>query len=86
MANLYANVHQLASAAELEACFAMVTSAPDQLLNRARTLAVGEEATCIALPARHGSQVIAEIIRPLWGLKRGRLSFKQGAAKIYAPE
>jgi cytosine deaminase len=86
MANLFANVHQLSTTAELEACFDMVTSAPGRLINRSRSLAVSEEATFVALPAETGAQAVAEIVRPSWGMKRGRLSFEQPAARLLAPD
>jgi cytosine deaminase len=85
MANLFANVHQLSTASELEACFDMVTTAPGRLINRTRSLAVGEEATFVALPAETGAQAVAEIARPSWGMKRGRMSFEQPAARLLTP-
>ncbi|TYC60648.1 amidohydrolase family protein [Rhodobacterales bacterium] len=85
MANLYANVHQLSTDKELEACFDMVTSAPRRLIGPGRRLEVGAEATFIALPATSGQQAVAEITRPAWGMKRGRMSFEQPAAKLYSP-
>lgn len=85
MANLYANVHQLSTEADLEACFAMVTAAPRGLIGQARRIAVGEEATFVALTAGSGSQAVAEIARPAWGMKRGRLSFECPEAKLFAP-
>ncbi len=85
MANLYANVHQLSTGAELEACFDMVSDAPRRLIDRARTIAVGEEATFVALPATSGGQVVAEIARPLWAMKRGRMTFEQAPAQLFAP-
>lgn len=85
MANLYANIHQLGSQADLDACFVMVTSAPEDLINQRRKLGIGEEATCIALPALNGSQVVSEITRPLWGMKRGRTSFEHKAARLFSP-
>jgi len=85
MANLYANVHQLSSVADLQACFEMVSSSPARLINRARKITEGEEATFVALPVASGSQAIAEITRPIWGMKRGRLSFEQPRARIFAP-
>ncbi|WP_298819565.1 amidohydrolase family protein [uncultured Roseibium sp.] len=86
VANLYANVHQLSTATELEACFDMVTTAPMQLISRSRSLVVGEEATFVALPAETGAQAIAEIARPSWGMKMGRFSFEQPAARLLTPE
>ncbi|CTQ53327.1 Cytosine deaminase [Roseibium album] len=85
MANLFANVQQLSTAAELEACFEMITSAAGQLIGKEQILAIGEEATFVALPAETGAQAIAEIARPTWGMKRGRLSFEQPAARLLSP-
>jgi cytosine deaminase len=86
MANLYANIHQLGTPPELEACFDMVTALPAKLIGGHRKIAVGEEATFVALAARDGAQVVSEIIRPLWGMKRGRMSFEQPAARIHCPQ
>ncbi len=86
MANLYANVHQLSSVGDLQTCFEMISSSPGRLISRARKIAVGEEATFVALPVASGSHAIAEITRPIWGMKRGRLSFEQPRARIFAPQ
>ncbi|WP_299820785.1 amidohydrolase family protein [uncultured Roseibium sp.] len=85
MANLYANIHQLGTEPELEACFDMVTSAPRRLINHERGIEVGEEATFVALPADCGMQVVSEIVRPLWGMKSGRMTFEHAPARIFAP-
>jgi cytosine deaminase len=82
MANLYANVHQLGSAEDLETCFDMVTAAPRRLINKARRIEVGAEATFVALPALSGNQVVSEIIRPVWGMKNGKFTFEQAPAKL----
>lgn len=85
MANLFANVQQLSRIPDLETCFQMVSSAPRHLMGMSRQIAVGQEATFIALPARSTGQVVAEILRPLWGMKAGRISFEQPVARIYPP-
>lgn len=85
MANLYANIHQLSMPDELEACFDMVTGLPARLIGGHRRIAIGEEATFVALAARDGMQVVSEIVRPLWGMKRGRMSFEQPAAQLHSP-
>ena len=85
MANLYANVHQLSTEAELRACFAMVTVEPDRLIRRNARIEVGAKATFIALPVRDGAQAVAEIARPLWGMKEGRVSFVQPDAQLHFP-
>jgi cytosine/creatinine deaminase len=85
MANLYANVSQLSTEAELETCFAMVADAPAKLLGRSSKIAVGEAASFIVLPAKSRAQVISEISRPIWGMKDGRVTFAHPAATIFHP-
>lgn len=63
----------------------MVTSQPGRLVNKVQKFAVGEEATFVALPVASGGQAIAEIARPVWGMKRGRMSFEQPRARLCVP-
>ncbi|WP_417813245.1 amidohydrolase family protein [Thalassospira alkalitolerans] len=85
MANLYANVSQLSTIEELEMCFAMVTDHPAKLLGRSNAITVGGAATFIALPASNRAQVIAEIARPIWGMKDGKVTFEYPAARLLRP-
>ncbi|WP_417810435.1 amidohydrolase family protein [Thalassospira alkalitolerans] len=85
MANLYANVSQLSTIEELEMCFAMVTDHPAKLLGRSNAITVGGTATFIALPASNRAQVIAEIARPIWGMKDGKVTFEYPAARLLRP-
>lgn len=85
MANLYANVHQLGSPEDLEACFDMVTAAPRRLINKAHGIEVGEDATFVALPALNGNQIVSEIVRPVWGMKNGKFTFEQAPARLMEP-
>ncbi|WP_417711562.1 amidohydrolase family protein [Roseibium aggregatum] len=85
MANLYANVHQLGSEAELEVCFDMVTAAPRRLINKTHRIEVGQDATFVALPASSGNQIVSEIIRPVWGMKNGKFTFEQAPARLLEP-
>ncbi|RDD68002.1 amidohydrolase [Thalassococcus profundi] len=75
MANLFANVAQLGAAQDLSACFDMVTTAPFRLLGRDPALRIGAEATLVALPCQSRADTVAEIGRPIWGVKSGRQSF-----------
>lgn len=86
MANLFANVQQLSSEAELSGCFDMVADLPLKLMGLARKIEIGAEATFVALPAHSQAQIVAEIIRPLWALKRGRMTFEQKPADLFACE
>jgi cytosine deaminase len=76
MANLYANVAQLGRPAELGQCLDMITGAAARLMNLdGYGIAVSHSADLIVLPCANGASAVAEIVRPLWGLKRGRRSF-----------
>lgn len=85
MANLFANVQQLSTAEELAGCFDMVSDAPRKMMGLASAISVGSEASFVALPGETTSQVVAEIIRPLWGMKKGCMSFEQPKAQLYRP-
>ncbi|MEI4487410.1 amidohydrolase family protein [Frigidibacter sp. MR17.14] len=85
MANLYANVCQLGSEADLDRAFRMVTDAPAALLGRAPAIAEGAPADLVLLPARNGAEAVATIARPLWGLKAGRPSFDHPAPRLHPP-
>jgi cytosine/creatinine deaminase len=76
MANLYANVAQLGRAAELASCLDMVTSLPAKLMNlRDYGIAVGNPADFVVLNSRDRTGAVAEIARPLFGMKNGRRTF-----------
>jgi cytosine/creatinine deaminase len=76
MANLYANVAQIGSATELASCLDMVTNLPAKLMNLDNYgLAVGNPADLVVLDCHDGSAAIAEIARPLFGIKKGRRTF-----------
>ncbi len=85
MANLFANIAQLGTLLELELCFAMVADNPFRLMKRNNAIEVGSPATFIVLPAASPALAVAEIARPVWGMKDGRVSFEHPAAKIHAP-
>jgi cytosine deaminase len=76
MANLYANVAQIGRSAELAACFDMVTTLPAKLMNlRDYGITVGNPADVVVLDCNHRSGAIAEVARPLFGMKNGRRTF-----------
>jgi cytosine deaminase len=85
MANLFANIAQLGTLPELELCFAMVAGNPSRLLKRNETIEIGGPATFIVLAAASPALAVAEIARPVWGMKDGRVSFEHPAPKIRAP-
>jgi cytosine/creatinine deaminase len=77
MANLYANVAQTGRPAELAACFDMITTLPAKLMNlHDYGIAVGNPADIVVLDCLDRSSAIAEIARPLFGMKNGRRTFE----------
>jgi cytosine/creatinine deaminase len=76
MANLYANVAQIGRPAELAACFDMVTTLPAKLMNLCDYgITVGNPADLVVLDCTDRSGAIAEIARPLFGMKNGCRTF-----------
>ena len=73
MANLHANVLQIAGALQLRECFAMLTERSARLLNLTDYgLAVGNPADIVVIDAETPEQAVAEIRLPLAVFKRGR--------------
>ncbi|SEN70267.1 amidohydrolase family protein [Palleronia pelagia] len=85
MANLFANVAQLGSREALTNCFAMVTDAPFRLLGRDPVLREGAPADLVALPCSCRADAVAEIGRPIWGVKNGALSFEAPQPRLLRP-
>lgn len=85
MANLFANVAQLGSIEELTACFEMVSSDPFRLLGVPDRIEVGGPADLVLLPCESRASAVAEIRRPVWGLRGGRMTFEAPAPRILRP-
>ena len=86
MANLYANIAQLGRREELEGCLAMITTAAAKLMNlRAYGIAPGHPADLVVLPCATGAAAVAELARPLFGLKRGRRTFTNTPGQLHRP-
>src|SRR5947208_5532467 len=72
MANLHANVLQIAAPAQLRECFAMLTERSARLLNLADYgLVIGNPADIVVIDAVTPEQAVAEIRQPLASFKRG---------------
>ncbi|MEX6508866.1 amidohydrolase family protein [Jiella sp. M17.18] len=85
MANLFANVAQLASDEELSLAFDMVSAQASRLLGLENGLAVGAPADLVVLDAPDSAAAVREIAPPLFGFKRGRLVFERPPAKLFGP-
>ena len=86
MANLYANVAQLARPAELASCLEMVTTRSAKLLNAGDYgIAPGNPADLVVMDAGTPAAVVAELAQPLIGYKRGLRTFTRAAAVLHEP-
>ena len=83
MANLYANVAQIGRPSEMTACLDMITVVPAKLMNlRDYGVAVGHPANFVVLDCHDRAAAVAEIARPLFGIKNGRRTFVCPPAKL----
>jgi cytosine deaminase len=83
MANFYANVAQIGRPAELASCLDMVTTLPAKLMNlQDYGIAVGNPADLVVLDCMDRAGAVAEIVRPLFGMKNGRRTFVCPPARL----
>jgi cytosine deaminase len=86
MANLHANVLQIAQPAQLREIFAMLTERSARLLNLTDYgIAVGNPADIVVIDAGSPEQAVAEIRQPLAVFKRGRRTVKREPAELVRP-
>jgi len=86
IANLYANIAQVSDAPSLCSCLDMVTSGPAKLMNIAHYgIVVGHPADLVVLDCIDQAAAVAEIVDPLFALKRGRRSFTRAAPTLHRP-
>ena len=85
IANLFANVAQIADADGLADCFAMVTDRAAQLMRRPYGIAVGAPADLVLFDAETPAQAVAELAPARWGFKAGRRTFERPPARLLTP-
>ena len=87
MANLHANVLQIAGALQLRECFAMLTERSARLLNLTDYgLAVGNPADIVVIDAETPEQAVAEVRQPLAVFKRGRRTVVRHPPELVRPQ
>jgi cytosine/creatinine deaminase len=87
MANMHANVLQIAQPAPLRECFAMLTERSARLLNlKDYGLMVGNPADIVIIDAETPEQAIAEIRQPLAVFKRGRRTVVRHPPELVRPK
>ena len=85
MANLYANVAQ-AGIQDFADCFDMVTRRSATLLRRDDYgLAPGKTADLVVLDCSTSEEAVSELAIPLYGFKRGRMSFSRKPVELFRP-
>ncbi len=86
IANLYANVVQRGTEADLSDCFAMLTDRPARILRREDYgIAVGNPADLVVWNAKTPAEVVATVAQPVMGFKRGRRLFTREITKLLRP-
>ena len=86
MANLYANICQVGVTSDIVECYEMVTERSAKLLRiDDYGIAVGNSADLVVLDCDNKATAVSELVQPLWGFKRGRLTFTRTAPSLHRP-
>jgi cytosine deaminase len=86
MANLYANICHVGRPADLADCLDMVTDGAARLMRLADYgIMPGNQADLVAIDASNSADAVAELVQPLWALKRGRRSFERDRPRMFPP-
>lgn len=86
MANLYANVCHVGAREDMRECLAMVTERSARLMRLADYgVTRGCAADLVVLDCASAEQGVAELAVPLYGFKRGRMTFSRQLPKLYRP-
>jgi cytosine/creatinine deaminase len=87
MANLYANVCQVAKPADMRECFNMVTRRPAEIMRVADYgLAVGKTADLAVLDCTSPEMAVAEVAPVLYAFKHGRKTVSRLPATLHRPQ
>ena len=86
MANLYANICQVGARAEVRDCFDMITSRSAGILRlQEYGINIGAPADLVVIDTDQPETAVAELAPPLYGFKRGRMTFKRAPVKVLRP-
>jgi len=86
IANLYANVCQVGKSDDVRECFEMITRRSARLLRLDdHGIEVGKSADLVVLDCETPEDVVAQVVKPRYGFKRGRLTFTRPAAELHRP-
>lgn len=86
MANLYANICQVGTQADMIECFNMVTARPAKLMRLENYgVEVGKDADFVVHGSNDPASAVAEVVPPAFAFKRGRQTFTRGPAVLHTP-
>jgi len=86
MANLYANICQVGARAEVRDCFDMITSRSADILRLEEYgIKIGVPADLVVIDTDQPETAVAELTPPLYGFKRGRMTFKRAPVELLSP-
>ena len=86
MANLYANIAQVGSAADTRECFNMITTRSARLMNvKDYGLEIGKAADFLIIDAASPEQAVSELSPVLAAFKRGRRTVTRQPAELHRP-
>src|SRR3977135_2378525 len=84
MANLYANICQVGTRADIRECFHMITERSAKLMRLGDYgIAVGRSADLVVLDCMEPEVAVAELVAPMYGFKRGRRTFTRQPAVLH---
>ncbi|WP_245752727.1 hypothetical protein [Poseidonocella pacifica] len=63
----------------------MISDDPFHLLGHCADITVGSRVDLVLLPCASRAATVAEIGRPLWGMRAGRLTFDAPAPRLIKP-
>jgi cytosine/creatinine deaminase len=87
MANLYGNICQVGSTADVGECFRMISERSAKLMNlKDYGLAAGAQADLVVLDATSPEQAVAELAPVLYVLKRGRRTVTRPGTMLHRPQ
>lgn len=86
MANLYANIGQVGSRHDMRECFDMITRRSARLMRlNDYGVEVGRQADLVVLDCELPEQAVAELAPPLYGFKRGHMTFSRAPVQLHRP-
>jgi len=86
MANLYANVCHVGKPDETAECFEMITRRSARIMRLDDYgVETGKQADLVVIECPDRESAVAELAPPLYGLKRGRLTFTRKPAEMHRP-